>query len=77
MSTGDVLNQVLALPESERAEIAHELLLSLEELPFDDDVDSVWAAEIQRRRESIRNGTVQLADWDDALARMRKALRPE
>lgn len=77
MSTGDVLNQVLALPENERAEIAHELLLSLEELPFDDDVDAVWAAEIQRRRESIRNGTVQLADWDDALARMRKALRPE
>lgn len=42
-----ILDDVLALPEDERAEIAVRLIESLD--GEDSDVDQAWAAEIERR----------------------------
>ena len=65
MATEALLEQILKLPADERAELARQVLLSLEPEEFSDDVEQAWVAEIQRRREAIRRGDVQLLDWVD------------
>ena len=65
-----LLRSALALPESDRAEIAASLIHSLD-TETDENVDEAWAAEIQRRIESIDNGEVKLVPWDDVMQEMR------
>ena len=69
-----VLDAAMALNPEQRADIAHQLLLSLELADFDEDADQAWAAEIRRRQQAIREGRVVLRDWDEALAGIRQAL---
>jgi hypothetical protein len=69
-----ILDAAMALDDGQRAEVAHQLLLSLEAADFDDDADSAWAAEIRRRLQAIREGRVVLRDWDEALADIRQSL---
>lgn len=69
--TEQILRSALALPESERAEIAASLIDSLE-LQRDEDADEVWAEEIRRRLESIDKGEVKLIPWDDVLLEMQR-----
>jgi putative addiction module component (TIGR02574 family) len=66
-----ILQSALALPESERAEIAASLIHSLD-TETDEGVDEVWAAEVQRRVESIDKGEVTLIPWDDVMREMRE-----
>ncbi len=65
MAAERLLEQILKLPVDERAELARQVLLSLEPEEFNDDAEQAWVAEIQRRREAIRRGEVQLLDWID------------
>jgi putative addiction module component (TIGR02574 family) len=69
MESQHFLRTALALPESDRAEIAASLIHSLD-TETDEDVDAAWAAEIQRRVESIDNGEVKLVPWDDVMREM-------
>jgi len=69
----DVLNAALGLQSNERAEVAHQLLLSLEPAGFDEDVEQAWADEIRQRLRAIREGSVTLRPWDDALADLRQS----
>jgi putative addiction module component (TIGR02574 family) len=64
-----ILRSALALPESDRAEIAASLIHSLD-TETDEDVDAAWAVEIQRRIASIDNGEVKLVPWDDVMQEM-------
>jgi putative addiction module component (TIGR02574 family) len=66
-----ILQSALALPESERAEIAASLIRSLD-TETDEGVDGAWAAEVQRRVESIDRGEVTLIPWDDVMREMRE-----
>ena len=75
MSTAsDVLHAAMDLKSEERAEIAHQLLLSLEPDDFDEDVGQSWANEVRRRLQTIREGRVSLRDWDTALADLRQSI---
>ena len=65
-----LLRTALALPESERAELAASLIHSLD-TKTDEEVDEAWAVEIQRRIESIDNGEVELVPWDGVMREMR------
>jgi putative addiction module component (TIGR02574 family) len=65
-----LLQSALALPESDRAEIAASLIHSLD-TAMDEDVDAAWAAEIQQRIESIDKGQAKLIPWDDVMTEMR------
>jgi putative addiction module component (TIGR02574 family) len=68
-----LLQSALTLPETDRAQIAASLIHSLDsELSSDpsEDVDAAWAAEIQRRIESIDNGEVKLIAWDQVMREM-------
>jgi putative addiction module component (TIGR02574 family) len=65
-----LLRTALALPESDRAELAASLIHSLD-TKTDEEVDEAWAVEIQRRIESIDNGEVELVPWDGVMREMR------
>ena len=65
-----LLRTALALPESDRAELAASLIHSLD-TETDEEVDEAWAVEIQRRVESIDNGEVELVPWDGVMREMR------
>ena len=76
MATKDeLLSDVLRLPPEERAEVAHKLLLSLEEEPDAQDVEADWEQELERRAREVLDGTVKTVPWNEAEARISRRLR--
>jgi putative addiction module component (TIGR02574 family) len=73
-SASEILTQALALPLAERAEIAHQLMTSLETEPPDAEWAEAWAKELDKRDEAVENGTAVLYDLDEVFARIRKSL---
>ena len=65
-----VRSEALSLSESERAELAHNLVASLDG-PADGDAESAWDAEILRRLAEIDSGTAELIDREELRRRMR------
>jgi putative addiction module component (TIGR02574 family) len=65
-----VRSEALDLPESERAELAQNLVASLDG-PAEPDVEKVWDAEILRRLTEIDAGTAKLIDRQEFSRRMR------
>jgi putative addiction module component (TIGR02574 family) len=61
--------EVLRLSEAERAELAHELVKSLD-APADADVADAWDKELLRRLTEIDLGTAKLIDRDEFRRRM-------
>ena len=68
-----ILQNVLALPEDERAEIAARLIESLDEGP-EVGVDEAWAAEIERRCAMLDAGQAVTSDWEDVRRRIETQL---
>lgn len=66
--------QVLRLPEDERAELMHDVIASLDG-PADDGVEEAWAEEIARRIEEIRAGSVQMVDAAEVMERIAARVR--
>jgi putative addiction module component (TIGR02574 family) len=62
-----VLQNALALSESERAEIAARLIESLDVGPEEEvaDVEAAWAAEIERRCAALDAGTTGTTNWEE------------
>ena len=63
-STDDILNTAKKLSRTERAELAAALIASLDGEP-DEEVAAVWAAEIQRRVESVGSGVAKGRPWSE------------
>ena len=73
-----VLAEALDLSETERADIAAELLASLhqaDEMPADE-LELVWADEIQRRVERVRSGESPTVAWSDVRSEAERRLAP-
>ncbi len=68
-----ILQDVLALPENERAEIAARLLESLDS-GADSGIDEAWAAEIERRCVALDAGEAVASDWEDVRRRIETRL---
>lgn len=64
--------EALKLTSGERAALAQRLLASLEE---DAEIDEAWAVEVERRIAEVESGAVQLIPIEEALARVRAALK--
>jgi len=72
--TGEkLLEDALKLGLSERAELAAELLASLDGAP-DDDAEAAWAAEIERRAARARSGEDPGKAWPDVRDRIKSGL---
>jgi putative addiction module component (TIGR02574 family) len=72
--TADLLSTALALPVRERAKIAHELLLSLDD-GADSDAAEAWVAELERRAREVRSGSVAIEDWETVRVRLAQRWR--
>jgi putative addiction module component (TIGR02574 family) len=73
MSTEELLAHVLRLPRHERAQVAEELLSSLEE-SSEDEVAVAWAEELDRRSREMAEGKVQPIEWKAARAELLEEL---
>lgn len=72
----DLLRDALALPVEERADLASELLASLEG-PGDDprEVQAAWAAEIEQRARRVLSGESAGEPWEDVRRRIEADLK--
>jgi putative addiction module component (TIGR02574 family) len=64
-------DEALALPPEQRAELAVELLASLDEDISEadaDEIDRAWGEEMMRRSTQITSGEVKTLTWDEVLA---------
>jgi putative addiction module component (TIGR02574 family) len=68
-----LLEDVLALPEDERLELASEIIASVDG-PRDADWDASWLAELDRRTAVARQRGESGSDWTEARARILKRL---
>ncbi|MEW6323460.1 MAG: addiction module protein [Acidobacteriota bacterium] len=71
--TAAVLADALRLSEEARAELAAELLASLDG-PADADAQQAWDSEISRRIVEIEAGRMPLEPWDKVKDRVAKDL---
>ena len=62
----------MTLPVEERADVAAELLASLDEAPSKNaaEVEAAWAHEIERRARRVMNGESTGEPWEDVRARV-------
>lgn len=65
-----IRTEALSLSEAERAELAHNLVASLDGRA-DPDAETAWDAEILRRLAEIDAGTAKLIDREEFRRRMR------
>lgn len=68
-SVQDLFRQASDLDEHDRATLAGLLLESLE-TEIDDEVETAWMAEIERRMAEIDSGAVELVPWEEVKARL-------
>jgi putative addiction module component (TIGR02574 family) len=66
-----VLADALRLDNETRAELAAELLASLDG-PSDPDAEQAWDAEIERRIAAIESGAIPLEPWESVRRRIEK-----
>lgn len=71
----ELLSDVLRLPPEQRAEVALELLLSLEEEDEEQDVAAAWDEELSERAQQVLNGTAKTLPWSEVEARINAQLR--
>lgn len=62
VTTEQLLQATLALPEEDRLEFLEAIAQSLES-PDKPPIDESWRAIIQRRSEEVHSGTVQTVPW--------------
>ncbi|MCB1677398.1 MAG: addiction module protein [Halioglobus sp.] len=66
-------SQISTLSQSERAALAHELIMSLDG-PSDDSVEQAWNDEIVRRVSKVKSGNATLLSREEFRSKMRARL---
>lgn len=71
-----LLHEALSLPVDERADVAAELLASLDEPATMDAaaIETAWAREIERRARRVMAGESPGEPWEDVRARVARRL---
>ena len=70
-----LLREALTLPPDERADVAAELLASLDNATEDAaDVERAWAIEIERRTRRVLSGESTGEPWEDVRDRIARLL---
>jgi putative addiction module component (TIGR02574 family) len=67
-----IVQQALALPPEARADLAEQLLSSLQTAE-QSEIDRAWAEEADRRMAAIDSGEEELVDGAEVLKRLRNA----
>jgi putative addiction module component (TIGR02574 family) len=74
MTTSTLEDAALHLPETQRAELAHKLLLSLES-QSEAEIAQLWRNEAIRRAADIDSGAVKTLSADEVRAAAKKLLK--
>lgn len=71
-----LLAEALSLPNSDRADLAAQLLASLDQPASEsqEDIDRLWATEIERRAERVLAGESRGEPWDEVRSRIERDL---
>jgi putative addiction module component (TIGR02574 family) len=72
----ELLQKALALSDNERAELAGNLISSLD-AAVDHDADAAWQEEVVRRLQDIRSGKVETVSWEEVQQKGRTLLHGE
>jgi putative addiction module component (TIGR02574 family) len=69
----DIVKQATDLEKSERAKVISLLLKTLDP-PGEDvaDFEAAWSDELDRREREIEHGEVELVEWDEVRAGLRR-----
>ena len=70
-----LMQEALALSNSDRAQLVEKLVESLE-FDIDPSIQDAWTIEAQKRRNEITSGTIEPISGEEALAQVRKLLNP-
>jgi putative addiction module component (TIGR02574 family) len=70
MKPKELIAEAISLPVEERAIIVDSILRSLNSP--EEDIDSQWVAEAERRLEEVRAGRVKAIPGDQVFAKVRK-----
>jgi putative addiction module component (TIGR02574 family) len=73
MEVSELLKKALALPDHERAELAGNLIDSLD-TTVDEDAEAAWQEEIARRLNEVETGKVKTVPWDEVRRKGRALL---
>lgn len=71
MTIDEILSEAQVLPNESKAILAEKLIASIEE-KIDPQITKIHVAEVKRRRDEIRAGSVQPIDGEEALAKIKK-----
>ena len=74
MTIDELKREAMRLDATERASLARELLVSLDDLS-DSEVERLWLEEAERRRLDVESGKTKLIPADEVFASLR-AKRP-
>jgi len=74
MDPTTIEREALHLPVSDRAKLAHKLLLSLEDMS-EPEIEQAWLDEAERRAAEIDQGLVQLIPAEEVSRKARALLR--
>jgi putative addiction module component (TIGR02574 family) len=69
----ELLEKALALPENDRAELAGNLISSLD-TTIDPDVDAAWQNEVAQRWQEVQSGEVKTIPWEEVRRKGRTLL---
>lgn len=70
MTIDELRREVMRLDPTDRARLAHDILVSLDALS-EADVESLWLREAERRRLDSETGTAKLVPAHEAFTRLR------
>lgn len=75
----ELLREALTLPVNERADVAAELLASLDDAAAENpvEVEAAWAAEIEKRARRVIGGESAGVPWEDVRRRAEAELRKQ
>ena len=73
----ELLREALTLPVAERADVAAELLASLDDAEKENptEVEAAWAAKIEKRARRVMSGESAGVPWEDVRRRAEAELR--
>jgi len=69
----ELLEKALALPDNERAELAGNLISSLD-ATVGPEVDAAWQAEVMHRLHEVQSGKVATISWEEVQQKGRTLL---
>ena len=75
MTTTEIFDSAMTMPQRDRAHLAEQLLSSLDAPDHPEEIELAWEAEIARRVGEIDSGEVKCRPWEEVRGRLEAKYR--